>query len=81
LVVNVYAQYFIRPELRVGLHRHDRDYGFNALFENRGLKLFYKYSYPSSNLRFFTRQSHTFGLSFDFINEKQKIESPVFFLN
>ena len=81
LVVNVYAQYFIRPELRVGLHRHDRDYGFNALFENRGLKLFYKYSYPSSILRFFTRQSHTFGLSFDFINEKQKIESPVFFLN
>lgn len=81
LVFNVYGQYYVRPELRVGLHRHDRDYGFNAVFENRGFKVFYKYSYPSNQLRFFSRQSHTFGLSFDFINEKQKVESPVFFLN
>jgi hypothetical protein len=81
IVLNLYAQYFIRPELRVGLQRHDRDYGFNAVFENRGLKLFYKYSYPSSMLRFFSSQSHTFGFSYDFINEKRRVESPVFFLN
>lgn len=81
VVFNVYGQYYVRPELRVGLHRHDRDYGFNAVFENRGFKVFYKYSYPSNMLRYFSRQSHTFGFSFDFINEKQKIESPVFFLN
>jgi type IX secretion system PorP/SprF family membrane protein len=81
VVLNLYAQYFIRPELRVGLQRHDRDYGFNAVFENRGLKLFYKYSYPSSMLRFFSSQSHTFGFSYDFINEKRRVESPVFFLN
>ncbi len=81
LVVNVYAQYFLRPELRVGLHRHDRDYGFNALFENRGLKVFYKYSYPSNMLRFFSKQSHTFGFSYDFVKEKRRVESPVFFLN
>lgn len=81
VVLNLYAQYFIRPELRVGIHRHDRDYGFNALFENRGLKLFYKYSYPTNMLRFFSKQSHTFGFSYDFINEKRRVESPVFFLN
>lgn len=81
IVVNLYAQYFVRPELRVGLQRHDRDYGFNAVFENRGLKLFYKYSYPSSMLRFFSSQSHTFGFAYDFINEKRRVESPVFFLN
>jgi type IX secretion system PorP/SprF family membrane protein len=81
LVLNLYAQYFLRPELRLGLHRHDRDYGFNALFENRGLKIFYKYSYPTNMLRFFSRQSHTFGFSYDFIKEKRRVESPVFFLN
>lgn len=81
IVLNIYAQYFIRPEIRVGLQRHDRDYGFNAVFENRGLKLFYKYSYPSSMLRFFSSQSHTFGFAYDFINEKRRVESPVFFLN
>jgi len=81
IVLNLYAQYFIRPELRVGLQRHDRDYGFNAVFENRGLKLFYKYSYPTSMLRYFSKQSHTFGFSYDFINEKRRVESPVFFLN
>ena len=81
IVVNLYAQYFIRPELRIGIHRHDRDYGFNALFENRGLKLFYKYSYPTNMLRFFSKQSHTFGFSYDFVNEKRRVESPVFFLN
>jgi len=81
IVLNLYAQYFVRPELRVGLQRHDRDYGFNAVFENRGLKIFYKYSYPSSMLRFFSSQSHTFGFSYDFINEKRRVESPVFFLN
>jgi type IX secretion system PorP/SprF family membrane protein len=81
VVVNMYAQYFLRPELRLGIHRHDRDYGFNALFENRGLKLFYKYSYPTNMLRYFSKQSHTFGFSYDFINEKRRVESPVFFLN
>ena len=81
IVLNLYAQYFVRPELRVGLQRHDRDYGFNAVFENRGLKIFYKYSYPSSMLRFFSSQSHTFGFSYYFINEKRRVESPVFFLN
>ena len=81
LVLNLYAQYFLRPELRLGLHRHDRDYGFNALFENRGLKIFYKYSYPTNMLRFFSKQSHTFGFSYDFVKEKRRVESPVFFLN
>ena len=81
IVLNLYAQYFVRPELRVGLQRHDRDYGFNAVFENRGLKIFYKYSDPSSMLRFFSSQSLTFGFSYDFINEKRRVESPVFFLN
>jgi len=81
IVLNLYAQYFIRPEIRVGLQRHDRDYGFNAVFENRGLKIFYKYSYPSSMLRFFSSQSHTFGFAYDFITEKRRVESPVFFLN
>lgn len=80
-VLNLYAQYFLTPELRVGLHKHSSDYGFNAFFESRGFKVFYKYSYPANSLRYFSKQSHTFGLSVDVINEKSKIETPIFFLN
>lgn len=80
-VINLYGQYFITPELRVGLHKHSNDYGFNAFFESRGFRIFYKYSYPANSMRYFSKQSHTIGLSVDFINEKSKIETPVFFLN
>lgn len=80
-LLNLYAQYFLTPSLRVGLHRHSSDIGFNGFFESRGFKIFYKYSYPTNSLRYFSKQSHTFGLSVDFINEKSKVETPIFFLN
>lgn len=77
--INLYGQYFISPKWRVGLHSHSRLIGFNTIFESKGFKIFYKYSYP--RITAFNNQSHTVGLSFDFINEKQKIETPIFFLN
>ncbi len=77
--INLYAQYFINPKWRAGIHSHARLIGFNTIFETKGFRIFYKYSYP--RISGFRRQSHSVGLSFDFINEKQKIETPIFFLN
>tara|TARA_B100000768_G_scaffold175634_1_gene187308 strand:+ start:1211 stop:2110 length:900 start_codon:yes stop_codon:yes gene_type:complete len=76
---NLYGQYFITPNLRVGIHSHARLIGFNTIFEAKGFRIFYKYSYP--RIKGFRSYSNSVGLSFDFINEQTKIETPIFFLN
>lgn len=78
-ILYLYGQYFITPQFKVGLHKHAQNWGFNTVFAQKGFNVFYKYSFLAGPINLMS--SHTVGLSFDFINEQTKIETPIFFLN
>jgi len=78
-ILYLYGQYYLTPQFKVGIHKHANNWGFNTIFAQKGFNIFYKYSYLTGLTT--ALNSHTIGLSFDFINEKQKIETPIFFLN